>query len=139
MKKFLIILLAIFTFSVTNCFAQVQWYTTTSVAIKYRRYDNYYQKYIWTKWSDWEKCRCDVKFDLDKDLIIIYSSKIQIYKIISLENPPYDPTGTQSKFRVVDNEGDYGTLRLRIENNGNSQIYVDFADVMWVYNVVREQ
>ena len=40
-----------------------------------------------------------------------------------------------SPIRLV--EYDYGYIRLRIERNGNSQIYIDFADVMWVYNVVR--
>jgi len=139
MKKFLIILITLFTFSIVNCSAQIQWYKTISVAIKYKRYDSYYGRYVWTKWSDWEKCRCDVKFDLNNDIIVIYSNKPQIYKVISIEEPPYDVLGTQVKFRVIDNEGDRGTLRLRIENNGNSQIYVDFADVMWVYNVVREQ
>jgi len=45
--------------------------------------------------------------------------------------------GKQTKFYVIDQDGDLGYVRLRIEKNGNSQVYIDFNDVMWVYNVRR--
>ena len=45
--------------------------------------------------------------------------------------------GTNVKFYVIDQDYDRGSIRLRVERNGNSQIYVDFSNVAWVYNVVR--
>lgn len=123
-------MLAMFTFSIAN--AQIQWYKTSEVAIKYKKANGY-----WTSWSDWERCICDVKFDLDRDIIVIYSNETQVYKVLYTMTPPRDSSGTQVQFKVIDQDGDYGTLRLRVENNGNSQIYIDFADVMWVYNVRR--
>ena len=137
MKKFLIILVTLLTFNISTCLAQVQWYKTVSVAYKVKKYDNYYREYRWTNWSNWRKCVCEVKIDLNRDIIVIYSNETQIYKVLSIEAPPIDTSGKQVKFSVIDQDGDFGTLRLRVENNGNSQIYIDFADIMWVYNVVR--
>ena len=81
--------------------------------------------------------QCNSEFDFNNDVIYIYSDKTQIYKVLYQEENPYDSSGQQVKFRVLDQDGDYGHIRLRIENNGNSQIYVDFNNVSWVYNVKR--
>jgi hypothetical protein len=105
----------------------IQWYKTSSLAIKV----------VNKPWTAWEKCVVNIKFDLNKDKIVIYSNDPQIYTILEEVEPPYDSGGRQIKFRVIDQDRDYGYIRLRIENNGNSQIYVDFSDVTWVYNVRR--
>ena len=42
-----------------------------------------------------------------------------------------------AKFSFVDQEGYKGIIRLRIEKNGNSQMYVEYANIMWVYNLIR--
>ena len=79
-----------------------------------------------------------VKIDLDDDIIVVYSEKLQVYRVIGdLGSYTDESGGKQQKFRIIDQDDDYGTLRLRIETNGNSQIYIDFADIMWVYNVTR--
>ena len=128
MRKLLFMLMLLFTLTSSDVIAQnVQWYQTTEFAYKLKGYD----------WSDWEPSKMNVKMDLSQDKITIYSNDVQIYRVISTEAPPYDPSGQQVKFRIVDQDGDYGYLRLRIENNGNSQIYVDFNDISWVYNVIR--
>lgn len=117
----------------TETFAQdAQWYKTTAFAIKEKKSNGY-----WGEWSDWKDSDMNVKFDLENDIIYIFSPKTQKYHVIEVMDPPYDSTGRQIKFRVRDQDGDYGYVRLRIENNGNSQIYVDFNNVSWVYNVRR--
>ena len=134
MKKFLIVLFLTLLFGATvnKISAQTVYYRTTQFAIKYKT------NYGWTNWTNWEKSSMKLKFDLDDDLIIIYSSKIQIYKILSDEGSYVDDSGgKQQKYFVIDQDDDYGYVRLRVEKNGNSQIYIDFNDVMWVYNVVR--
>lgn len=118
----------LFTLTSSDVIAQsVQWYQTTEFAFKLEGYD----------WSDWQKAEIGVKIDLSQDKITIYSDNVQIYRVIATLDPPYDPNGQQVKFKVIDQDGDYGHLRLRIENSGNSQIYIDFSDISWVYNVIR--
>lgn len=115
-----------FTCSFVNS-QNVAWFRTTELAIKVKGYD----------WSDWTRAEMNVKFDIDNDIIIIFSDKTQIYKITGFNQAPYDARGSQIAYSVIDQDYDRGQIRLRIENNGNSQIYVDFSDISWVYNVYR--
>lgn len=131
MKKFLMA----FVLVLSTCFianAQTTWFKATSLSYRYVNDYGY-----WTKWSNWEKCDVKIKFEMDEDYIVIYSNKTQYYKVISVLDPPYDPSGVTLKYSVIDGEDDYGHIRLRVENNGNSQLYVDFNNVSWVYNVIR--
>ena len=130
MKRILIVIM-FGLFCVGAVQAQTQWFKATELAIKVVNNGN------WTKWSDWESVDINIKFDLSNDLIIIYSQEIQVYKVLEQVKSPYDSNGTQVKFKVLDQDYDKGFLRLRVENNGNSQIYVDYADISWVYNVIR--
>lgn len=109
----------------------VMWFRTTEFAYRVKNYGE------WSDWSDWEKSSMKVKIDQSKDVIVIYSNETQIYKVIEVLDPPYDPKGEQVAFRVIDQDYDVGRVRLRVENNGNCQIYVDFNDLSWVYNVKR--
>lgn len=131
MKKVLVtlalILCALGSFAQSN----VIWFRTTEFAWKQKEYG------VWSDWTDWEDSNMKVKFDLNKDQIIIYSPIIQVYTVLGVDEPPYDSGGQQVKYRVIDQDYDRGHVRLRIENNGNSQIYIDFADLKWVYNVIR--
>lgn len=132
MKRFILMLMMVFGVSVMS-FGQIQWYKTSEISIRYLNKNTGY----WTNWSDWEKCVVNVRFDLNNDVITIYSDKTQRYQVLELQDPPYDSSGKQVKFYVKDQDGDYGHIRLRIENNGNSQIYIQYADIMWCYNVRR--
>lgn len=109
----------------------VMWFSTTSLAVKVKQYGE------WSDWSDWQKVTVRCKIDTSNDVIVIYSNETQIYKVIEVLDPPYDDNGEQIAFKVIDQDLDYGRVRLRVEYNGNSQIYVDFNDISWVYNVVR--
>lgn len=134
MKRFILSMLLMFTLSFgvsMTADAQVQYYRTTSFSYKQKNYGT------WSNWTDWEKSDMTVTIDLTNDIIKIYSPKTQTYKVIAFEGSPSDSSGRQVKFKVIDQDGDIGYIRLRIENNGNSQIYVDFSNVMWVYNVRR--
>lgn len=136
MRKYLIALLLAFSMTSASFAQSIMWFKTTAYAIKMQITRSDGTTY-WTKWTDWEESNMNVVFDLANDVITIYSPKTQVYRVLSVEDPPYDSAGRQVKFRVRDQDGDYGYIRLRIENNGNSQIYVDFSNVSWVYNVRR--
>ena len=133
MKKYLLILLCFISIS---GYAQVQWYRTTQYAEATIINNCYY-------WGDWESSNMRLCIDIDNDRIIVYSPRIQIYQVYGVYNngQPYvdDSGGTNIKFYVIDQDYDRGNIRLRVEKNGNSQIYIDFSNVAWVYNVVRTQ
>lgn len=133
MKKYLLILLCFISIS---GYAQVQWYRTTQYAEATIINNRYY-------WGDWESSNMRLCIDIGNDQIIVYSPRTQIYQVYGVYNngQPYvdDSGGTNIKFYVIDQDYDRGNIRLRVEKNGNSQIYIDFSNVAWVYNVVRTQ
>lgn len=131
MKKLLVTLICLFC--CTFAYSETQWFNSDSYA--YKTIDYYGN---WNKWSSWNNCDVDIKFDTNADMIIIYSNKVQIYKITNYNGTKQEKDGSQQAyFSAIDYDGDKCTIRLRIETNGNSQIYVEFSNVMWVYNVVR--
>lgn len=127
MKKLLVLLFGLFLCGAVH--AQKEWFKATEFAYKY--VNNGY----WTDWSEWIDANVNIEFDIAKDMIVIYSSDIQIYKVVEQVSAPYDSKGQQIKYRVVDQDFDYGYIRLRVQNNGERQIYVDFSNVSWVYNI----
>lgn len=132
MKKFLI-LFSFFVFGTVFAFGEIQWYRTTAYASA-TVYNGRYS------WGDWEKSGLNICFDTDNDIITIYSPRKQVYAVVEYLGTSNDSDGgRQVKFRVIDQDYDKGTIRLRVESNGNSQIYVDFANVAWCYNVYRTQ
>ena len=134
MKKFLLIVLAAFCLSMT-VYAESLWFNAYSYAIKYK---NAYNRNNSNGWSKFEKCNVPIEFKMDEDVIVIYSNKTQIYGIYENAGTYTDKEGgKQQGYYVLDQDYDKGMIRLRIAPDGTSQLYVDFNDVGWVYNVVR--
>ena len=127
MKKFIITL--ILAIATTTAFAQTQqWFQATEFAAK-PVYSN--------SWSDWEPSSVKINFNLIDNTITIYSPQIQYYQVIRQVPAPYDSNGVQEKYLVRGVNGYNYYIRLRIEKNGNSQLYVDANDGSIVYNVTR--
>lgn len=114
--------------------AQTQWYKGYQYS---QRYVNTYGN--WTSWSDWSICNIPIKFDLNSDVITIYSKKTQIYKVYKSDSYVDSDGETVVRFYFIDQDLDYGHMRLMIRSNGASQIYIDFKDISWCYNVKRTQ
>ena len=75
-----------------------------------------------------------ITFNLKIDKVVIYSRSFRFIKFITLGQNFIDESGGEwVKYKVISQDDDLGSMRLRVETNGNSQIYVDFADVSWVY------
>lgn len=127
MKKALFIILLSIIGITAN--AQRYFYKTTDFAVRTCNYG------VWSEWSDWESSNIDVEIDLDKSIIIIHSESLQVYKITERLSDPKDNSGQQVKFKIIDQDMDRGTLRLRRQNNGVLQIYIDFSNVSWVYSL----
>ena len=125
MKKLLLILLLLCSIKAG---AQTYYYRTTEFACK--------QTY--GSWSDWEDSNLLVIINFDKDIVKIKSATEQVYRITEYVRNYTDASGGQQiVFNFIDQDYDRGIMRLRIEQNGNSQIYIEFSNVMWVYNVIR--
>ena len=133
MKKLLLILAAMLVvFSVS---AESLWFNAYSYAYKYKTDAKRNNQ---SGWSSNVKCSVPIEFDMDNDLVVIYSNKTQIYAIYEDAGEYTDSEGGKQKgFYVIDQDYDKGMVRLRIARDGTSQLYIDFNDVGWVYNVVR--
>ena len=132
MKKFLLMLVMVIGF-VSTVDAQVYEYKTTAFA--YKSVNDYGN---WTSWSDWEESNIYVTINFTTDVVTVYSPKTQRYRITEhVRNYTDNSGGKQMEFRFYDQDGDRGVMRLRTERNGNNQLYIEFNNVMWVYNVKR--
>lgn len=133
MKRLLLLFLMALSIGVSIANAQTYFYRTTEFA--YKQTNDYGH---WSNWSDWEDSDMLITINFTTDVVVIYSPTTQRYKIIQyVRNYTDDKGGKQVEFKFIDQDGDRGTMRLRIERNGNSQLYIEFSNVMWVYNVRR--
>lgn len=130
MKRLLLAML-LCIISVTS-FAQTISFETTSYTYKT------YNGYSWSNWAPYQNSSMLLTMDLDRDLVIIYSPKTQVYKIIDYYGAYTDNDGDATvEFKFVDQDGDYGTMRLMQRRSGKSEVYIQFANVIWVYSVIR--
>lgn len=112
--------------------AETIWYQ----AYQYAQASVYNGNYTW---SDWKPSTVKMKIEWDNDFIVVYSPKIQTYKILTCVEPMHADSkgGAECKFRFIDGDGDRGTLRLRIGPSGEAQVYINFSNIAWVYNVKK--
>ena len=136
MKKILSVFMLICALSIalpSEIKAQVYTYRTTGYA--YKKVNSYGN---WNDWSEWLDSDMSMVINFNTDQIVIYSPTTQRYKITKhVRNYTDNSGGKQVEFAAVDQDGDKCHIRLRIEKNGNSQIYIEFSNIMWVYNVRR--
>lgn len=125
MKKLVIALILVFSAFISQ--AQIYNYRTTDFAYKEQ----------YKSWTEWQKSNIKLTINFNTDTVIIYSEKVQVYRITQYVKEYYDVSGGQTvEFRFVDQDRDRGTMRLRIDPYGTSQIYIDFSNISWVYNIV---
>lgn len=131
MKRLLLLLLGIF--ACVSAHAEVGFYKADSFAYKYTE-DNG----RWNEWSDWNNSEILISIDYTKEKITVYSEMEQRYIIIK-DNGEYSDKngGKQKEFTVVDQDGDVGVIRVRIQKNGVAQLYVEFDNIMWVYSGLK--
>lgn len=125
MKKFLLMLVLVLSSIAAQ--GQVASYRTTGFAYK-EQYRN---------WTSWQSSNLKIVVDFDRDVVTIYSEKLQVYRITQYVKRYYDNNGGETaEFRFIDQDYDRGTMRLRVDPYGTSQIYIDFSNISWVYNIV---
>ena len=130
--KLLGLIIFLLTLSTTG-FGQVYKLKSTSLSSQYK-----VNEYKWSGWSEFEECNVLITIDINKDRITIYSKETQVYDIAEFEGETTDEDGDDfTSFYCVNEEGLTCRVRLAKLNSqdGLLQIYVDFDDLKWVYNV----
>ena len=124
----------------------VMFFTMSNFTLKADTNDNiqYYKAYQYTQkmsyesdFDDWTTVNIPITFNLTTDQIIIYSQRVQTYYIYKYDTYISNEGLNAVRFYFVDQDLDKGTCRLVIRKDGTSQIYIDFSNITWVYNVIR--
>lgn len=115
--------------------AQAQVYKLRSTGYSYKFVNDQNR---WTDWADWEDASILITVDADRERITIFSSERQVYDIAEDEGVETDKDGDDVWSLYCVNE-DGAACRLRIvflkSQGDRKQIYVDFSDMSFVYNV----
>lgn len=131
MKKFLVFTLLLFA-SVFASHAYAEVLKLKAYSASMRSTDHYGN---WSDWADWSDCNILVVIGEDSR-VKIYSKETQEYDIISSEEEVSDHQGgTVTEYHCIDKDGLRCSLRLRVEKNDNIQLYVDYDNLSFVYNV----
>ena len=128
MKKLLLLFSFLMLFGVTYADEVIKMQATS---YSYQSADN---KGNWSGWSDWYDC--NVLVVIKNDRVNIYSNTPQEYDIYDSQEAVSDGEGGSSMtFKCVDNDGNRCDIRIRISATERVQLYVDYSDFMFVYNV----
>lgn len=124
MKKIIFIFTILFTLTINISAQNVSWLKAYELAIRDGDY-----------WTEWISVDVDIKIDFDDGIITIYSKELQKYYVIEQTDTPADQTGEQLGYKVINKDGIVGRFRFRKQQNGTKQIYIDFKNISWVYNI----
>lgn len=135
MKKLLFIIILLISSVLLN--AQILLYRTTECAVA--TVNEYTGRYTW---GYWEKSNMSVIINENNNVVTILSPTIQKYYIYEAYNNGKDYLDTDGghtiKFYVRNQDNYKGELRIRVDKYGGLQMYIDFADYAWVYNIIED-
>ena len=86
----------------------------------------------WTDWTDWEQCFTEVTIN-DSTISIYDVQEYTILEIVDIEEDCYSRT---IRYRVAYNKDDIIFIRFRKQIGGIKQLYLDYDDIVYVYNLV---
>lgn len=130
MKK----LLLICCFLLAPLGLSAQTYVYRAYELAYKTYNYRYR--TWSNWSNWESCDVMVTIDMGKDRIIIYSKETQVYQVFDSSGSYNDRGGGYTyEYKCLDANRSQCDIRLRVAPDKTAQLYVDYADATWVYDI----
>lgn len=115
-------------------FGQVIKFKSTGVAITVK--DEVTQE--WEDWSKMQPAEVLIVLDVDNERIKIYSKKEQTYDVIGGGEPSTDSDGDLTlEFVCINEDGIKCTVSLvtLYSQNNREQLYINFADTRFVYNI----
>jgi hypothetical protein len=127
MKKKIIILMLLLLSISTNA-REIDYYSNFT---SYKRLvDN-----TWTDWSDWEYCHHKITITEDS-ITINKGTETEIYMVETEYEVQKDSNSETFKFKVIDDYERVLYIRLRFQYNGVAQLYIDYDDVVYAYNLI---
>lgn len=123
--------LLLFCLSSLNLFSQVAKLKSTAISYKYNVNG-------WSDWSDWEETSVLITIDMNNDRITIYSKDKQVYDVVKIDETTYDKEGNKIlALYCVDKAGLTCVVKLvKLKSYYDSkQLYVEYGDIIWVYDV----
>lgn len=128
MKKIIIVILICLTSIVAK--AEVYKLKSSSFAVRY----NY--EGVWQKWPTPTNTEVLIILNADANRVTVYSKRTQEYDIYKEYNVTYNSDGDKIwEFDCIDEEGIRCSLRMIKRYGGGFQIYMDYSDMQWMYNV----
>ena len=132
MKK--LFLTYLFLLLVLPAFAQIVKCKANAISLKmYNENSNQ-----WSEGSAWESTDMLVLFDFTANRIKVFSKEEQTYDMVQSYEPTFDKDGDKTtKWLCIDEDGAKCEVRhVKLNSNGGkNQLYIDFANLMFVYNI----
>lgn len=119
--------------NVTSAFCQVYKLRTTAISYKYKINES-----SWSDWVEWEETSVLVIIDVNKERITVYYKEIQEYDIYQSEGKNIDDEGDERiTYYCINKDGLKCRIRLAklVSRGGGMQLYIDYSDVLFVYNI----
>lgn len=132
LQKLFIVFFMVFCFTVP-LISYAQSYRLKAYELSYKTEDRWGG---WSDWSTWESCNINISFNLNTQRILIFSKETQDYSISEFLPSQTDNNGESQVMRCVDGNGLICTVRLRTQYRPRGlQLYIEYRDMVWVYNV----
>ena len=122
MRKTIILLLTLI--SITACAEDV--YYSNYISQK-QRIDS-----VWTDWSDWEESYTAIVFDHVNGHITVGDCD---YKLLG-KGRCEDSNSVTVIYLTQDTDKKRVNIRLRYQNDGVKQLYIDYEDIVYCYNLM---
>lgn len=130
MKKIVLILGLLLSFSIMYS-QEIEYYSN------FTSYKRLVEKDKWTDWTDWREYYVEIVFDTDSNTITIYDEDIEkVYKIHPTYEKSEDCNSITIRYKVVESENNCLYIRFRNQNDGVKQLYLDYKDLVYVYNLM---
>ena len=127
---FSLFFIIIFSFHFSN--AQSYKFQTTGFSLLEKN-----EKGKWTNWSDLELVTIPITLDTSKHRIVIYTSILQLYSILSYGEVEESKTDTTYSFECKDYNGEACTILIitRKQQGNRKQLYINYNNRILLYNI----
>ena len=117
-------------------------YTTLSYSEEISFYSNFMsykvlKDSVWLDWSDWKECYIEIVWDTDSNTITLHNKNTEkVFKIDPLSQKIKDDVSVTTLYTVLKSENNCLGIRFRKQYNGVRQLYIDYEDIVYVYNLI---
>ncbi|MCQ2289285.1 MAG: hypothetical protein MJZ74_09330 [Muribaculaceae bacterium] len=90
----------------------------------------------WTQWTSEQTCDTPITIDWTNETVTVEGNATQSYNLLYQDDAYTDASGNEvCSYRLVDQYGDRGEMKMTTSDNGDTQIVIEFQDVRWCYDV----